>query len=136
MAADVRFDPVSPDDLHGVWELVKRGLGSVLLKTGERWKPEDIYTAIKIGNASLHTCAIDNRYAGFIVTQKSLGFDGWELFVWAAYSREHNMQALCGPWVEEFGRSLKAKRIVFFSPRRAWERSDFVAKSVRYEKEL
>jgi hypothetical protein len=60
----VRFDPVHPNDLHKVWGWVSDGIWEVIELCKERFRPEDIYCALKRNSAWLYVFP-----PGFIVLE-------------------------------------------------------------------
>jgi len=117
----LRLDWVNPNDLSNVWDTIKPGLAKVR-KHGDHWREEDVYMAIKQGASNLHIGILDNRYAGFIVTTVQQSYDGVVLHIWVCYSQVGNLLDSGMTHLREWAASVKARRIVFTSDRKGWER--------------
>jgi hypothetical protein len=117
------FVAVEPQNVAQVWDTILPGLMKVW-RRGEGWRVEDVYTAIKTGQAYLHIAMDAGDYAGFVVSQPQQAPDGVVLHLWALYAdgghREHFATWL--GQIDEWARGIKAKRITFHSPRRGWEK--------------
>lgn len=118
---DRKLTVIPPDELNGVWHMVRDGL-SVVAQYGDGWIPEDVYAACKNGHATLHLCEdVHGNYDGFVVLSLRSGFTGSELIVWTAHSPNYGqpLSVWCG-LIKEVAKQAKAKKLVFYSPRRAW----------------
>lgn len=112
---------VPPNDLQAYWGYVKPRLETVRKRSKGRWLPEDVYTALKAQTAFLHIGEVEDEYVGFVVLSPSGDYDGATLTVWVLYSEEkHDVIELYEPEIVRFARQIKAKRLVFTSPRRGW----------------
>lgn len=117
---DRKLTLIPQEDLNAVWHLVRDGM-AVVARYGDGWIPEDVYHACKNGHATLHLAECDGDYDGFVVLSLRAGFTGLELLVWTGYSPT-NGQPL-GLWCEQIkdlAKQAKAKKVIFYSPRRAW----------------
>jgi len=114
---------VDPSEIHDYWPCVKNGAEKVA-KHGEGWIAEDMYSAIKSGDAVLHLFYEGTKYMGFVVTAQTADASGNVLFVWALYSEGHNQNYhnLAVQYLESWAKSIKANRIRYHSPRKGWER--------------
>ena len=128
------FTFIQPQDLQSVWGYVKAGLVTIKQKTGEKWIPEDVYTAIKTGSAQLFTFP-----DGFTVLQslKDEFTNEPYLFIWAMFHGKHiDITEEIHSNLRQIAHNIGAKRIVFVSPRR-WEKySGAKVKSITYEIEV
>ena len=125
------FTYIAPQDLHTVWGFVKCGLETVKRKTGEKWLPEDIYSAIKSGAAQLFTFP-----DGFTVLQNLR--DEWTnepyLFIFIMFHMKHeDISEEIHNNLRQIAHNIGAKSIVFISPRRWERRSGAKIKSITYE---
>ena len=129
----MKFQYVNPADLHSVWFHVKQGLEIVLERSFDTWIPEDVYCAIKGGNAQLFVFD-----GGFIVVQRLN--DQWTnepyLHIWITY-HETNTDV-----VDEFHSNLRKladnagiQKITFGSKRRWDRKSGAKVKEIIYELE-
>lgn len=111
---------VHPDYLHDHWEFVKEGLTRIHDRASDRWKPEDVYSMLKANSAGLY---IINDNDGFCILQPVKGWDGQELFVFAAYLKPgHDFMDESFEEVKQIGRNMNAKRIKFQSKRAGWHK--------------
>jgi hypothetical protein len=92
---------LTPDNLHGNWEFLKRGCLDILKKIRPRestsWIPEDVYAAIRYPEASHQVCWIVTR------NQKALGwligslnkdqYGKYEFVIWDAWDIPLNERA-------------------------------------------
>ena len=109
---------VHRDDIHAYWPYVQPRLAKVKAKTKARWIPEDVYTALKAGSASLHIGEVGDAYVGLVVLQQTTDYDGKTLWVWVVYS-DGNVNVI-DRYEKElvgFARKIGAKRLAFSSPR-------------------
>ena len=117
------FEWVPPDAISDVWDMVRDGIEEVA-RHGDHWRPEDVYMALRQGQANLHIAYVDGRYSGLIVAMSSRAYDGPILHVWAVYAVPGmpRLRRECYAKLQEFARNMQARRIIFTSPRRGWER--------------
>ena len=120
---------VSPVDLRQHWDCVKSGLMEVRKHTDEPWIPEDIYTELKNGTATLH---VEKDGGGFVVLQKQAQYDGIALHIWAAYSKSLKPLENYIKEIEQMARNIGAKRLTL-SSKRNWQK---YFEPVIYRKEL
>jgi hypothetical protein len=133
MGGDANIDGhliyIPPSDLRKVWDVVKSGLMEVRKHTDEPWIPEDIYTELKNGTATLH---IEKDGGGFVVLQKTPQYDGVALHIWAAYSEGLEPLETYIAEIEQMARNIGAKRLTL-SSKRNWRK---YFEPVIYKKEL
>lgn len=111
---------VHPDNLHSCWEFVEEGLQRIHDRARDRWLPEDVYSMLKANNAGLY---LVNEREGFAILQPIRGWDGAELFVFAAYIVPgKDLMDEAFEEVKNIGRSMNAKRIKFQSKREGWKK--------------
>ena len=126
---------ILPDDLHTVWDEVRTGLVEVQKFSAEDWFPEDIYMAIKGGNAALYV-----GYTGFLVMQLIPMYHGKRLHVWCAYSKGRPALRVFLRFIKETALSAGARKITFLSPRDEWlsvsKRGGFKPTQTIFELEL
>lgn len=105
------------------WGWVKNGLQDIISRTGERWMPEDVWTALQTGKAFLFAISHNQDDHGFVIVQTTHDFDGPALFVWCAWSEPGFLIKHRNEFAAELRRLAKtvfAKRIRFESPRQGW----------------
>ena len=130
----MKFQYINPADLHSVWFQVRSGLEVVLEKSFDTWIPEDVYCAIKTGNAQLFL--IDG---GFVVMQSNR--DQWtneqSLHIWITFHESGNFDV-----TDDFHSNLRKLadnagiNKITFSSKRRWERkSGAKVKEIIYELE-
>ena len=130
----MKFQYINPADLHSVWFQVRSGLEVVLEKSFDTWIPEDVYCAIKTGNAQLFL--IDG---GFVVMQSNR--DQWtneqSLHIWITFHESGNFDV-----TDDFHANLRKLadnagiNKITFSSKRRWERkSGAKVKEIIYELE-
>ena len=108
---------VHPDSLHSVWDFVKEGLDRILARSPDRWKPEDVYWMLKTNNYFLHV--YENK--AFAILQPISGWDGKEVFVFAAYIVPgEGCITDCLNDVKRIATEIGAKRVKFQSKRDGW----------------
>lgn len=118
------------------WDRYRAGILRVVEKTGDTYRPEDVYFRLKSGTAWLY----DFETFGFLVLTQEYDHDGLVLFVWIVFceagkavGRKDEMYAA----LEDLAREAKAKRIRYQSPLRGWERETFFQqKAVVFEREV
>lgn len=130
--------PVSK--VRDVWERVRKGLVSTLLKTEDRWIPEDVYHALLGGTAVLFMVDQDQDEIGFFVAKEWADIDGKALFIWVLYvdpnsiGRERYLEMLAQ--VDELAKKAGCKRIRHYSPR-GWDGMGmFTLKQHIFEREV
>lgn len=120
-----RLEYIKPADLHTYWTLIRPGLEYVKSVADDGWIPEDVYSALKANTATLHIGQDEaGEYLGFVVLSLVPHWDGQEMNVWVAYSAVTDKQPIL-MWQEQIwqmARKAGAKRIVFSSPRKGWEK--------------
>jgi hypothetical protein len=115
--------PIHPEALHGVWSEVKAGLQKILEKSPEDWLPEDIYHALRSGQAQLVLVVGEKGMEGFLVLRvlRREFSRAQDMHVWCAYSRgdedvfEHGLQ-----FIRNAARQAGCKGITFSSRRKGW----------------
>jgi hypothetical protein len=131
---------VPPDDLQDTWKVVLPGLQIVHRKSKATWIPEDVYAQLRAGRATLHLAYVEHEYAGFVIVEVQPHWDGKNFHLWCGYSAgNYDVLEYFLPELERMARSIKAKRMTFWSPRR-WDRRiskfGYVATQTEYVKEL
>jgi hypothetical protein len=78
---------LKPERLHELWPFIQRGLIAVEKKVKPDWRPEDVYAALRAGQASCVIVEQGSARLGFLVYYRQIRpFSGKpELFVWAAW---------------------------------------------------
>lgn len=112
---------IPPGDLRHVWPEVKAGLDKM---PAEDWIAEDVYHAIKSGQASLHIGA-NPGFAGFLVLEKRITQYSKlpTLHVWLAYNAGDADVFTAGlEMVRATARKVGASKITFGSPRPGWQK--------------
>lgn len=107
-------------DIRGEWPRIRSGLDAVLAKCREDWIPEDVYHALKSGNAACYT-----NEAGILIVTRPLNefTQRPELHVWITHNEgaadvlEEGIEFL-----REQARHIGATRITFASPRLGWSK--------------
>lgn len=117
---------IHPNDLAEFWQEVRYGLIEILVKTNERWLPEDVYHSLKQGEALLFM-----REGSFVVVKAH----GDELEIWCAYNEIQGDFASGFEWLKQHAIENGFKRLIHASPRKGWAKL-FKAVSVNYELEL
>lgn len=133
---------IPPDDLIFEWERVRAGLLEVQKGSGDDWLPEDVYSTIKGGHASLHMVEDKHGdYLGFVILQLLPTFHGKRLHVWAAYSatKKHMLPNLLVD-LRPMAATAGASKITFSSAREEWfgvcKRGGFEARQTTFELKL
>jgi hypothetical protein len=129
---------IHPDNLHSCWEFVKEGLARIQSRSPDRWKQEDCYTMVKNGSLVLY---LANERDGFALLQPCKGWDGPEVFVFAAYIVPgKDLMAETFAEVKAIAVNAGAKRIKFQSKRAGWairaEQLGYTESHREYEVEL
>lgn len=131
---------VPQDKLHDAWTLIRHGLAKVRRRSASRWIEEDVYAEVRAGRSTLHLAHVDGIYVGFVVLSPSQTFDGMVLHIWCAHNASsYDVVRLFTPELERLGRSIGARHLTFWSPRK-WDRKigkvGFKANQTEYVKEL
>jgi len=115
---------VEPANVRRWWSIVRHGLEKVVDRTDPDWIPEDVYVALRSGEASLLLGFEDDLYVGFAVVLKRVHpFDGTPvLFIWALYIRTIGKLDALMDLVLANAKQDGFKSLVFQSPRKAWQR--------------
>ena len=124
---------IHPNDLRQHWPKILSSLCAVRLKAQDDWIAEDVYHAIKSGNAACHV-ADDNGYAGVLITTlTSAEFSGDKaLHVWIAHSTGGDVFEQGLPMLRDMAKRAGVSRITFGSPRPGWAKR-FPLISATYE---
>jgi len=129
---------IEPKDLSFEWDRVRAGLLEVKKATTDDWLPEDVYMALRQGQAVLYVGEDEHGdYLGFLVLRLVRTFHGAEMQIWCAHS------ATSRPLMREFLPQIKAiaggagaQRISFSSTRAEWtaaaRRLGFAPQQVTY----
>lgn len=131
---------IPASDLIFEWPRVREGLEQVKRASGDDWIPEDVYVAIKGGNATLFVIE-DDDYLGFVVLQVLPTFHGKRLHVWAAHSI-HRRPILwtLAEQLKPIAQAAGANKITFSSTRDEWaaiaERGGYTATQTTYTMEV
>jgi hypothetical protein len=82
------FILVTPSDLRIHWPRISASLDAVLAKAQEDWIKEDVYSALKAGQAACHLAVNGTGFAGLMVTTLARSeFSGTQgLHVWVAHN--------------------------------------------------
>lgn len=112
---------VHPDNIHSHWDVVKEGIQRIHERAPDRWKAEDVYHMIKSNSLGLYMV---NDGDGFALLQPIRGWDGPEMYVFAAYLKP-GMDFIrdCFDEVKEIAKGMGARRIKFQSKRKGWEKT-------------
>jgi len=112
---------IHPDELKKYWVWVKQGLLKVIEAGSDGWIPEDVYTSIKLNQATLHIASEGEHFTGFVVLTVTEGYEGKKLFIWAAYHTAGNAVKKYLPELEQMAKKIGAKKIEFQSMRN-WDK--------------
>ena len=130
---------IEPKDIAFEWERVRFGLLEVKKATSDDWLPEDVYCAIKQGQAALFVGEDEHGDSlGFLVLKLAPTFHGSRLDIWCAYSSGNiPLMRLYLPKIKELAKSAGAASIGFSSARPEWaaaaKRLGFKPCQVSYE---
>jgi hypothetical protein len=130
---------IEPKHLGAEWERVRAGLVEVKKATTDDWLPEDVYMALRQGQAVLYIGSGDgSEYLGFVVLRKVTTFHGARIEVWCAYSATSvPLMRRFWPHIKAVARNAGADAIGFSSARDEWaaaaRRLGFVPQQVTYE---
>lgn len=133
--------PIPPKDIAFEWDRIRAGLLEVKKATTDDWLPEDVYCAIKTGQAALFVGEDQHGdYLGFLVLKLVPTFHSSRLDIWCAYSSGNTpLMRLYLPKIKELARNAGAMSIGFSSAREwagAAKRLGFAPKQVTYEMPL
>ncbi|MFD0738231.1 hypothetical protein ACFQZQ_02865 [Lysobacter koreensis] len=109
-----------PDSLRSVWTDVRAGLEQM---PAEDWIAEDVYHAIKTGDAALHIAVGDAGFAGFLIMLKrQTEFTKQPtLHIWLAYNHGGADVIAAGEsLIKQTAANIGATKITFGSPRLGW----------------
>lgn len=128
--SSARLDYVHPDRLDDVWGYVKTGLITVLCKTRERWRIDDVRRDIEQHKAQLFM-AVDGDICGFFIVEKLPDC------LWVSVANLENAGAFVGE-LRNLAEASGSQRIAFASTRNGWARRlhGFKPAAVIYEMEL
>jgi DNA-binding transcriptional LysR family regulator len=129
---------IEPKHLAAEWERVRVGLVEVKKATTDDWLPEDVYMALRQGQAVLYLGEGAARaYLGFLVLRMAPTHHSKRLEIWCAYSATKTpLMQHFWPHIKAVARNAGADSIGFGSAREwdgAAKRLGFVAKQVNYE---
>ena len=104
--------------------MIRPGLEEVSKHGGGAWMPEDVYSAIKVGQSHLHIFYDDSSYEGFVVTTPMTDYSGVVLHVWGVFSEHQNQRFhdCVNRQLDAWARNIQAKKITFSTTRKGWER--------------
>lgn len=134
----MEFFLIKPSELRAVWPQVKSSLLAVQAKSQEDWIPEDVYHAIKSGEAALHLAKVSGELAGVLVTTVTFSeFAGRKfLHVWVAHNLGDSDVIDAGiGMLRDMAKGCGAEMITFGSKRAGWK-SRYTTVSATYGIEL
>jgi hypothetical protein len=114
---------VPPAGVRQAWPLILPSLQAVLAKTHDDWIPEDVYHALKSGEAACHLATDHSGFCGVLITTRTTAeFSGeTALHVWIAHNTGNADVFAAGlPMLREMARKGGFTRITFGSPRPGW----------------
>jgi hypothetical protein len=117
---------ILPAELHDWWEPVSADLDECRAHDKEDVWLEDIYCAIRMGQAFLYVAAVNGQYAGMMVVTRHQ--DQWQpsrhwLHVWYLNSRGGDEVLQEGlAFLDDLARQQGAAMITFRADKLAWER--------------
>lgn len=126
---------VKPDDLRFHWPTISKSLSEVAKATSPDWIQEDVYHAIKSGNAIAHMVYHMGEYkALFILTGETEEFSGkHSVHIWIAHNHgDHDAYEFGLDAIKSIARSSGASRLTLESPRLGWSKR-FKLVSATYE---
>lgn len=117
--------------MQSVWATIKPGLEVTAKKAPGGWIPEDIYMAIKTGEATLHLISVDKYYRAFIISKKIETYEGTKLLIWVLHG-DGKDDLMIDNWdeIKQWAANIGATKIQFQSGRKGWAR---VAKRLGFE---
>jgi hypothetical protein len=126
--------PILPSEVPKHWKDI-RPVIEKMSKVSDGWLPEDVYTTLVTGGATLY---LEAGVEGFIILQLQPHYAGKRLHIWIAYCRDDPLRFM--PEVKEIARAAGAGRITFESPRKGWglraARYGFLPSRIVYEQEV
>ena len=117
------FLPVTPATLRAHWANISASLDAILQKAPEDWIKEDVYHAIKSGNAACVIGLDNGGYAGvMVVVQRVAEFSGERsLHVWIAHNLgERDVLQEGIQMVRDLAAQSGIAKVTFGSPRVGW----------------
>lgn len=130
---------VDPRYLSDVWEWVREGCRRIIRKTNDDWFPEDVYTEIRTGAATLYLIYANHERVGFLVTQIWPGYHaGPRLFVRALWGEPHALAPIENELmlaIANLAKESGCRAIRMNSPRR-WDTRGWKLKQYIYELEV
>jgi hypothetical protein len=130
---------IEPGHLGAEWDRVRAGLVEVKKATTDDWLPEDVYMALRQGQAVLYIGeGAGHEYLGFLVLRMVPTFHGKRIDIWCAYSSTPMpLMRRFWPHIKAVARNAGADAIGFSSARDEWavaaHRLGFVPQQVTYE---
>lgn len=131
--------PIEPRHLAAEWERVRAGLVEVKKATNDDWLPEDVYMAIRTGQAVLYLGTGDaGEYLGFLVLRLVATTHAKKMEIWCAYAVPGvSVMRRFLPHIKAVARNAGVSGILFSSARQEWSaaarRLGFSPASVSYE---
>ena len=133
--SDKLLRPIPLEELWDKWARYGVGLLECIRNTKAHYKPEDVYVDLRSGRSHLYEIGD----FGFVIFQQHQDPDGLVLFVYALWCKAGEYQkrlAAVYEELEEFARSMKAKRIRM-QGRDGWSKHRFFTETARvYEHEV
>lgn len=130
---------VDPRYLCDVWEWVRDGLQRIIRKTKDDWQPEDVYTELRTGAATLHLIYSNHERVGFLITQLWPGYHaGPRLFVRALWGEPHALAPIEDELMDAIramAREAGCRAVRMNSPRR-WDARGWRMMQYIYETEV
>jgi hypothetical protein len=113
---------IQPSGLRDIWPQVLGSLCKVRTKGHCDWIAEDVYHAIKAGDAACHVAMTEQGYVGcLITTMTSAEFSNAQaLHVWIAHSEGGDVFEAGLPMLRDMAKRAGVPRITFGSPRPGW----------------
>lgn len=130
---------IEPKNLAAEWERVRAGLLEVKKATTDDWLPEDVYMALRQGQAVLYIGeGAAREYLGFLVLRMTPTFHDKKVEIWCAYSATSEpLMRRFWPHIKAVAKNAGAGLISFSSARDEWaaaaRRLGFTPKQVTYE---
>lgn len=131
----MEFVQITPAALRTHWPLILPSLCAVRVKADDDWIAEDVYHAIKSGEACCHMALGEGGYMGVLITTITQAeFSGKRaLHVWIAHNvgKPDVFEAGMG-LLRQMAKRAGVTRITFGSPRKGWSKR-FKLVSALYE---
>jgi hypothetical protein len=105
------------------WPLILPSLQAVQAKTADDWIPEDVYHALKSGEAACHLGTDANGFCGVLITTRTTAeFSGTPaLHVWIVHNAgDADLLEAGMPLLRQMAQKAGFARITFGSPRPGW----------------